>query len=167
MADHPMAVLLLRDTLPPPDPRSALALVRGLAPTDLATLRALSGAAAWPLSFGLGATAFRADMLSTPMAEAGSLADAAYWWPEARGAVAAHRAQLPISVAPVPQDGDVAGAVAAARRVMRIAAALAGVAGDAALGVAWTSSGALWPVPTFVAEARLPLALPIWVSLDP
>ncbi|WP_237217473.1 hypothetical protein, partial [Falsiroseomonas oryziterrae] len=42
-----------------------------------------------------------------------------------------------------------------------------GVAGDAALGVAWTSSGALWPVPTFVAEARLPLALPIWVSLEP
>lgn len=168
MTDHPMAALLLRDTLPPPDARSALSRMRSLAPSDLATLRSLAGGAGgWPLALGLGPTTFRAEMHATPLPDAPSLAEAAYWWPGAREAVTTHRAHLVLSISPRPREGDMAGAVAAARRVMRIATALAEMAGDDALSVLWIASGALWRVPTFVAEARLPLALPVWVSLQP
>jgi|GEM_PF-5534906 len=167
MTDQPMAILLLRETLPPPEVAAVMRGMRALAPSDVAMLRPAGRPGSWPVTLGLGAATFHAALLPAPLGGAEVLADAAYWWPGARAAVAAHRAQLAISVAPPPRAGDTAAMLTASRRVTRLVATLAELAGDGALGILWTGSGGLWPVPTFVAEARLPLALPVWMALQP
>lgn len=168
MADRPLAMVLLHHPIPASGSEAIVARWRSLFPEDPEDMQlAAPGVGnAWPLLMVQGGELLTVMQMEAPMPgpELAARAAAAYWWPQAGAAVAAHRAHLVVAPIGSPAS-DAAGAVASARRVTRLAAALAAAAGPAAIGVLWAGSGTLWPVSGFVELARRPSPLSIWVDI--
>lgn len=168
MAERPFAVVLLRHPVPAFDAGAIAARHHTLFPLDLKGLQPADSDAgdAWPLLLKQGPDTLAARLVDAPMPgeQLTEPTAAAYWWPQATTAVAAHTAHLVIA-ARDPLASDVKGIVATARRVTRLAAALAMEADAAAIGVFWSGSRTLWPTQDFVTQAREYVPYQIWVDI--
>lgn len=165
-----LAVVLLRHPIPTFGPEVIRGRRGALFPEDSEVMEPIAArdGTAWPMLVLQGGEMLTVMQIQAPMPapELAARAAAAYWWPQAAAAVGAHRVHLVIAPLGPPAPG-VAGAVASARRVTRLAAILTAEAGPAAIGVLWSSSGTLFPAQSFVEHARQPSPMSVWVDMRP